>query len=91
MLRKPILAALLVALSAGAARAQVSRMVPGYYRPTAGAVMQYDLSIAHEMQRNNEIDRQYRAALSKIPNKKPPADPWASVRNAPPPDKHGPE
>jgi hypothetical protein len=90
MLRKPGLAAVLIGLSAGAAHAQAAGMIPGYYRPTIGALMQYDGSVAHEMQRMNEIDRQYRAALAKIPNRKPPKDPWAGVRNAPAPDQHAP-
>ncbi len=92
MLRKSILAAiLLLGLSAAAARAQgVAYMVPDYYAPTFGALRMYDPSDAQEMQRNNEIDRQYRAALKKIPDKKQPTDPWAGVRSAPARDKHAP-
>ena len=30
--------------------------------------------------RSQEIERDYRKALTKIPNKKPSSDPWAGVR-----------
>jgi len=41
--------------------------------------------------RSQEVERDYRKALTKIPNKKPPKDPWAGVRPAAADDRHRPQ
>ena len=95
MLSKPLAAAILVVLSAGFARAQITPITsglpenannygfslsPGYQRPISAQDM-----------REMEIERKYNATLKKIPNKKPLSDPWAGVRPDPVADRHRPQ
>jgi hypothetical protein len=102
MLPKLTAAAVLVVLSAGAARAQVTDSLPGYgpdYRdyPVWTVVPDYDQTRSPEqLQRDREIERRYNETLkTKIPDKKASNDPWRTVRQAPkeapPPDRHRPE
>jgi hypothetical protein len=95
MLCKLLAAAAITILSAGFARAQVqdvSRALPNgpaSYGYTLSPI--YERPITAQDMREMEIERDYRAALSKIPNKKPPRDPWAGVRQVTPEDRHRPQ
>jgi hypothetical protein len=94
MSRKLLFAATLIVLSVPFARAQVNdiakalpesagygfNLTPFYERPMTAQDM-----------RDMEIDRKYRETLAKIPNKKPPRDPWAGVRPATAEDRHRPQ
>lgn len=93
MPRKPIFAVVLVVLSAGFARAQVYDITTG--RPDGNylQIPAYEAPISWEQQQERaRIERDYRAAVAKIPDKKPSNDPWKTVRTAPtaapPPDRH---
>ena len=71
MLRKRICALALVAICAGPAAAQDSFGIPvNPKRPPSG----------EEIERRKATDRDYDAAMKKIPDKKTSADPWAVVR-----------
>ena len=78
MLRKLIQAAAIAALWTGPAAAQVNSPTP-----------QSNLSIplnqkppptAEEIERRNARDRDYDAAMKKIPDKKSSGDPWGDIR-----------
>ena len=91
---KLLFATALVVLSAGLARAQVqdiSKALPrgaeyGFYPSPI-----YERPITAQDMREMEIEKNYRAVLSKIPNKKPSRDPWAGVRQVTPEDRHRPQ
>jgi hypothetical protein len=86
MLRQPILAAALVMLSAGFARAQ--------YTGPVGSVNSYgDFGMnlfpdyeqtrpLAEIERDREINQKYRETIARIPDKKPSNDPWKNIRPA---------
>jgi len=90
MLRRPIVAAVLIVLPASLARAQVTDITTGrpdgsdYYSwgtfPTG-----YERSRSPEdAGRDTEIEFKYRETLrSKIPDRKPTSDPWKTIRPAP--------
>jgi hypothetical protein len=87
MPRTLILAAALVMLSAGLARAQVNDITTGL--PDYGSnyfylTPSYERPItAEDMRRDNLIEQKYRETLrTKIPDKKPSNDPWRNVRPA---------
>ena len=93
---RPLIAAIaIVALSAGAAHAQIkdiTNVAPddGTYRwnmwPPIGRAENPE-----DAGREHDIDLRYRETLrTKIPNRKPSNDPWRSIRRAPAvsPDKH---
>jgi hypothetical protein len=72
MLRKRILAGAVVATLIGPAAAQDEKPgVPLNYKPPP---------TAEEIQRQKDRDRNYDAALKKIPDKKTSSDPWAVIR-----------
>jgi hypothetical protein len=85
MLRKLVLAAAIATLSAGFARAQVTppdSVVPenNYFN----RFPVYESSrLPEQVGRDVEIERNYREAVKKIPDKKPSNDPWKSIRAAP--------
>jgi len=73
---KPLLPAAALALLSGSASAQISGGAP----PRAGA---RDIGPTPlELQRQKQIDNDYKAATKNIPNQKP-TDPWADMRSAP--------
>ena len=85
MLRKLIFAAAIATLSAGFARAQVTppdSVVPqtSYFNmlPVYGSSR-----LPEQVGREVEIERNYREAVKRIPDKKPSNDPWKSIRAAP--------
>src|SRR5262249_11189331 len=87
MLRKTIHATLIVILMMGAASAQVKDN-PGFYNgggETANEAVKaqekkIDRAIDHAYQK--QIDNDYKAGTSKIPDQKP-NDPWGAIRAAP--------
>jgi hypothetical protein len=95
MMPKLLCATAIIVLSAELARAQVqdiSRALPNSaagYGYTLSPI--YERPITAQDMREMEIERDYRAALSKIPNKKPPRDPWAGARQVVPQDRHRPQ
>ena len=89
MLRHLINAVAIIIILSGAARAQV---VPGDSPSTWNAAWAYGVSRTHDLEtawRRQEEEREYHAVVKRIPNKKPPNDPWKNVRQAPPEaDRH---
>lgn len=94
MFHLPIIAFAIVLLSAGLARAQITPIASGLpegadsYR--FGLTPGYERPLTAQDMREQEIEKKYRETLKKIPNKKPPNDPWAGVRAAPVADRHRP-
>ena len=75
MLRKSAAASALIVLFAGAAFAQSMSLMPtGQDKRRLSA---------EEQQRQDDIERNYRDAVSKMPDRKAAADPWGKVRPAP--------
>jgi hypothetical protein len=95
MMPKLLRATAMIVLSAGLARAQVQDIsralppTPAGYGYTLSPI--YERPITAQDMRETEIDRNYRAALNKIPNKKPSRDPWTGVRQVTPEDRHRPQ
>jgi hypothetical protein len=83
MLRKLIVAAAIAVLSAGAARAQVSDITTGLPDGSYWALSYGNSRTPEQVGREVEIERNYRDAVKKIPDKKASNDPWKSVRQAP--------
>lgn len=90
MLRKLIGAAILALLLAAPARAQVTGPIPntpqdyGQDFRLNGWPMEYEQTrTLAQIERDNEIERQYRETLRKIPDRKPSNDPWRNIRQAP--------
>jgi hypothetical protein len=90
MLRRPIGAAVLITLSAGFARAQVSDITTGrpegadYYTWRTFPSGYVRARSPEDAGRDTEIEMKYNATLrSKIPDKKPSNDPWKNIRSAP--------
>ena len=94
--------AVLVVLSAGLARAQVTDSLPGYGIED-GPVFSYGLFPDYEqtrsqaqIERDLEIERKYRETVkARIPDRRPSNDPWKNIRSAPaaaavPYDRHRP-
>ena len=87
MLRKTIHATLIVILMVGAASAQGDQ--PGFYRGD-GAPSLRDRNLEKKKSdsaidrayHSKQIDNDYKAATSKIPDQKP-NDPWGAIRPAP--------
>ena len=94
MSSKSLAAAILVVLSAGFARAQITPITSGL--PENANNYGFSLSPGYETPmsaqsvRDMEIERRYNETLKKIPNKQPSNDPWAGVRAAPVADRHRP-
>ncbi len=98
MPRKLVLTAVLIALSCGFARAQVTDITTGLPSGSGNYLSwpAYETSQSwEERRRNQEIERQYRETVrTKIPDRKGSNDPWKTVRGAPtavPVNRHGPE
>jgi hypothetical protein len=83
MLRKFVVTAAIAALSMGSASAQAPA---GPSKSSAvGIPLKSDKPLTQEeIERRKANDRAYDAALQKIPDKKPPADPWGNVRPSSP-------
>jgi hypothetical protein len=83
MLRKLIQAGAIIALLTGPCFAQ-SPQVPQSGQPSQsniGIPLSADKTLTpEEIERRKATDRAYNAAMQKIPDKKPPADPWGSIR-----------
>jgi hypothetical protein len=98
MPRLPIAAAAMIVLSAGFARAQYSGPFSYQDNHTANfsnILPDYEGKRSYaDIQRDLEIERQYRATVNaRIPDKKPSKDPWRNIRSAPvaePYDRHRP-
>jgi hypothetical protein len=75
MLRKLIQALAIMALFAGTASAQDKAGIPLNYKPPP---------TQDDIERQKAADKAYDAAVQKIPDKKPPADPWGTIRPASP-------
>ena len=84
MFRLSIAAFLLVFLPAEFARAQITDITSGRPPGADGQGISffgaYERPMSAADMRSQEIERDYRKALTKIPNKKPSSDPWAGVR-----------
>ena len=63
--------AMALALLAGPVYAQAINLVPQDKRLTN-----------EEIERNKQIDEEYKASIKKIPDQKPNNDPWGSVRGS---------
>ena len=85
MLLKFIVAAAIVAFFMGAASAQ-SPGSSGSSPPTLGVPFSKSQTplTQEEIDRRRTNDRAYDAALQKIPDKKPPVDPWGNGRPSSP-------
>ena len=85
---RTLLGATAIVLLAGTASAQVtpitSGVADGYDRPHFSEWSPYyqRSRTPEESVRETEIEANYRAAVAKIPDKKPSNDPWKSVRPA---------
>jgi hypothetical protein len=94
MLQKPLGVFVLIALSAGSARAQITPITSGLpdnsYNYGLTLTPGYETPMSAQSARDMEIERKYNETLKKIPNKKPSNDPWAGVRAAPVADRHRP-
>jgi hypothetical protein len=97
MLRTLIGAAAIVVMSAAFARAQVTGPIPGsgmygddYYCCFSLWPDYEQTRPLEQIERERQIETDYRATLSKIPNRKPSNDPWKNIRSAPAVDRHRP-
>lgn len=93
MFRTPTIAFVAVVLSAGLARAQITPIASGLPEGVGNYGLNlngYERPITAQDMREQEIEKKYRETLKKIPNKKPPSDPWAGVRAAPVADRYRP-
>jgi hypothetical protein len=85
MLRKLLFAGVIAVLSPGFARAQVTP--PDSIMPDTNYFNMfpvYGLSrLPEQVGRDVEIERNYREAVKRIPDKKPSNDPWKSIRAIP--------
>jgi hypothetical protein len=87
MLRTSLTAIAVVALTGSLARAQITPIDKGVYDggdiPSYGVWGPYQQSRTPEqVGRDVEIEQNYRAAVAKIPSRKPSNDPWKSIRPA---------
>jgi hypothetical protein len=85
MLRKLLVAAAIAVLSAGFAHAQVTP--PDSIMPDTNHFNMFPVygssRLPEQVGRDIEIERNYREAVKRIPDKKPSNDPWKSIRAAP--------
>ncbi len=75
MLKRLIPAAAIIALLSGTASAQMGLPL--------NKGMQKRPPTQQEIEQQKALDRAYKSATEKIPDKKAPADPWGGVRPAP--------
>jgi hypothetical protein len=79
ILRKIVHAGAIIALLTGAASAQM---------PMPGINLSPDRQMTpEEKEKQKVIENAYKSAIEKIPDKKPPADPWGAVRSTTPSSK----
>jgi hypothetical protein len=79
ILRKIVHAGAIIALLTGAASAQM---------PMPGINLSPDRQMTpEEKEKQKAIENAYKSAIEKIPDKKPPADPWGAVRSTTPSSK----
>ena len=88
MLRKLFAAIAFVALSAGAAAAQITGPVPNTPQDNSTPWNMWAITSVsrtpEDAGREHEIERKYQETLkTKIPDKKVPNDPWRTIRQAP--------
>ena len=88
MLRMPIAATVLIVLSAGLARAQVTGPIPNTPQDDSYSWNMWAITTRtqtpEDAGREHEIERKYQETLrTKIPDKKPSNDPWKNIRTAP--------
>jgi hypothetical protein len=87
MLRHLVLAAVLVILSTGLARAQVTDIGSGLPDETyyPGFAIDYEGKRSYEdLERDRQIEQKYREVVdTRIPDRKPSKDPWGNIRQAP--------
>jgi len=95
MLRLSIAALALAVLPAELARAQITDITTGRPPGADGQGISflgaYERPMTAADMRAQEIERDYRKTMAKIPDKKPSKDPWAGIRAATPADRHRPE
>ena len=96
MLRLSIFAALALAVvPAESARAQITDITTGRPPGADGQGISfhgfYERPMTAADMRAQEIERDYRKTMAKIPDKKPSKDPWAGVRATTPADRHRPQ
>jgi len=95
MLRLSIAAFAVALLPAELARAQIYDITTGRPPGADGQGISflgaYERPMTAQDMRAQEIERDYRKTMSKIPDRKPSKDPWAGVRAATPADRHRPE
>jgi len=83
MLHRLCVAAAIIVVSAGTARAQV---VPGDSPNRWNAAWAYGVARSHDPEtvwRNQEVERKYQEVVKSIPAKKGSNDPWRNLRAAP--------
>ena len=93
MFLRSIAAFALVVLSASLAQAQITPIASGLPDSAYNYGLNlygYERPITAQDMREMEIEQKYKETLRKIPNKKPPRDPWAGVRPAAVEDRHRP-
>jgi hypothetical protein len=79
ILRKIVHAGAIIAFLTGAASAQM---------PMPGINLSPDRQMTpEEKEKQKAIENAYKSAIEKIPDKKPPADPWGAVRSSTPSSK----
>jgi hypothetical protein len=79
ILRKIVHAGAIIAFLTGAASAQM---------PLPGINLSPDRQMTpEEKEKQKAIENAYKSAIEKIPDKKPPADPWGAVRSTTPSSK----
>ena len=79
ILGKIVRAGAIIALLTGAASAQI---------PMPGINLSPDRQMTpEEKEKQKVIENAYKSAIEKIPDKKPPADPWGAVRSTTPSSK----
>jgi hypothetical protein len=84
MLRTSIAALVLALLPVEFARAQITDITSGRPPGADGQGISffgaYERPMSAADMRSQEIEKDYRKALTKIPNKKPSGDPWSGIR-----------
>jgi hypothetical protein len=92
MLRLSIAAFALAVLPAELARAQITDITTGRPPGADGQGISffgaYERPMTAADMRAQEIERDYRRTMAKIPDKKPSKDPWAGIRATAPADRH---
>ncbi len=92
MLRLSIAAFALAVLPAELARAQITDITTGRPPGADGQGISffgaYERPMTAADMRAQEIERDYRRTMAKIPDKKPSKDPWAGIRATAPADRN---